>query len=178
MYRKLTMEELGRMNTVEFKSSGKWPIVIVLDNIRSALNVGSIFRSADAFRIEKIICCGYTATPPHREVLKTALGATETVAWEYSEQAAHACEQLKEQGYLILACEQTTESERLDAWTWPQAKLAMIMGNEVSGVSDEALAICDQTLEIEQFGTKHSLNVAVAAGIVLYEVGRKIRESK
>ncbi len=167
--KKLSMEELGRMEAEDFRNSPKIPLILLLDNIRSLHNVGSIFRSADAFGIEKIYLCGYTGTPPNPEIRKTALGSTETVQWEAAPKITEVIQHLKEQGWTIAAIEQTNQSLEVNSFRPNQEKgLALILGNEVEGVQDSALALCDTSLEIPQFGTKHSLNVAVAAGIVLY----------
>ncbi len=173
---KLSMDALKRLSVPEFKRKDKLPVTILLDNVRSGLNVGSIFRSADAFAIEKVLLCGITAQPPHREILKTALGSTESVDWAYFQDALDAVKALKSQGFHLFAIEQTKDK------TWLQdfepktgKKYAFILGNEVEGVGEQVLAHCDGVLEIPQFGTKHSLNVAVAAGIVLWEAQRKIR---
>lgn len=172
--RKLTMPELNRLSTEAFKAAEKLPLILVLDNIRSALNVGSIFRTADAFAVESIVLCGITAKPPHREMLKTALGATESVDWRYFSSVEEALEHLKAQGVLIAAIEQTDERVSLQHFTpEPERKYAFILGNEVRGVSDEALPLCDIAIEIPQFGTKHSLNVAVCAGVVVWEFAKK-----
>lgn len=169
--RKLSMEELGRLSVEEFKRSGKLPVVVILDNVRSMHNVGSVFRTADAFLLEGIRLCGYTPRPPHRDIQKTALGATETVQWEYAETTAEAVSALKEQGYQVWAVEQTQGSIPLqDFAPAVHEKVALIFGNEVEGVDHEALALCDGAIEIPQWGTKHSLNVSVAAGIVLWEI--------
>ncbi len=172
--RKLTMPELNRLSQEAFKAAEKLPLILVLDNIRSALNVGSIFRTADAFAVETIVLCGITAKPPHREMLKTALGATESVAWRYFNRTEEALQVLKEQDTCIVAVEQTDESVRLQDFV-PEAgkKYALILGNEVRGVSEEALPYCDVAIEIPQFGTKHSLNVAVCAGVVVWEFMKK-----
>jgi len=172
--RKLSMDELDRMTVAQFKEAKKNPIVVVLDNIRSMHNVGSVFRSADAFRIEAICLCGYTPQPPHRDIQKTALGATETVNWLYYATTKEAIEDLKKFDYTVLAIEQVEESESLDQFTNTDRKLAIVLGNEVEGVDAEALAICDGCIEIPQLGMKHSLNISVAAGIVLW----KLSESK
>lgn len=167
------MEQLGRMNAEEFRASGKFPIILILDNIRSGLNVGSIFRSADAFRISKIYCCGYTPIPPHREVLKSALGATTTVDWEFVENGVELVNQLKATGISVYAIEQTNGSKDLVQFNPQQKTNAFVLGNEVNGVSSEILAVCDGAIEIAQHGTKHSLNVAVCAGIVLFSLVNK-----
>lgn len=167
--RKLTMPELGRQTREQFKASEKKPIVLVLDNIRSGLNVGSIFRTADAFALEKIILCGITAQPPHREILKTALGSTEAVAWEYSQDCLTAVQSLLKKGYHVWPVEQTDKGNFLDTLSRKQLyPCAFVFGNEVNGVSDNVLSILDESIEIPQFGTKHSLNVAVSVGIVVW----------
>ena len=173
--RKLLNNELGRPSAASFREMPKLKIVVVLDLIRSGLNVGSVFRSADAFGVEKIVCCGYTPCPPHREVLKSALGATETVAWQHVEHTSEALQHLKNEGYALFAVEQTVGSVALDQWQ-PLADrpVALVFGNEVNGVSQEAIDLCDGTIEIQQFGSKHSLNIAVAAGITLYAASLKL----
>lgn len=169
--RKLTMEELGRTDADTFRSSPKVPLVVVLDNIRSLHNVGSVFRSSDAFGIEKLWLCGYTGTPPNPEIRKTALGATETVAWEAAPDILPVLNAYRAQGYQLVAMEQTDSGILLNQFEVPAGKgLVLILGNEVEGVQQRALDMCDLSLEIPQFGTKHSLNVAVAAGIALYEI--------
>jgi tRNA G18 (ribose-2'-O)-methylase SpoU len=168
---KLSMEELSRISPEEFKSTDKAPVAVVLDNVRSGLNVGSVFRSADAFLVEQVVCCGYTPTPPHREVLKTALGATDTVVWSASATTLEAIQNLKHAGYRLAAVEQTSNSTELNSFEWqPGEKWAIVLGNEVSGVDQEVIDQCDLTLEIAQRGSKHSLNVAVAAGIVIHHL--------
>ena len=172
--RKLSMEELNRKTVEDFRNSAKSPIVVVLDNIRSMHNVGSVFRTADAFLISAIYLCGYSPRPPHRDIQKTALGATETVEWKYFPSTKEAVELLKEDGFRIYAIEQTEGSKRLqDAGSLATGKLAVIFGNEVEGVSNEVLASCDGAIEIPQWGMKHSLNISVAAGIVLWELVRE-----
>lgn len=169
------MDALQRLSVSDYKSQDKLPVCILLDNIRSGLNVGSIFRTADAFAIEQVILCGITAQPPHREILKTALGSTDSVAWAYFASTIEAINNLKSTGYKVLAIEQTNDKTWLqDFMPEPEDHYAFVLGNEVDGVNNEALALCDGVLEIPQFGTKHSLNVAVAAGIVLWEVQRKM----
>jgi 23S rRNA (guanosine2251-2'-O)-methyltransferase len=171
--RKLSMDELNRKSVQEFKASEKIPIIVVLDNIRSMHNVGSVFRSADAFLVEGIYLCGYTPQPPHRDINKTALGATETVAWKYFQDIAAAISLLRDDGYLIFAVEQVEDSIPLQTFSLKQYKrLAVVFGNEVSGVGEEALKGCDGCIEIPQSGMKHSLNISVAAGIVLWELVR------
>ena len=197
------MDELGRKSVDEFKGSEKRPVVVVLDNIRSMHNVGSVFRTADAFLLEGIVLCGYTPRPPHRDIHKTALGATETVAWEYVETTVQALQSLREEGYRLFAVEQTEGSIPLQQFLehysihfggaragkspmetengksnenhagTVDGKLAVVFGNEVSGVEPEALALCDGCIEIPQWGMKHSLNISVAAGIVIWELVRK-----
>lgn len=171
--RKLGMDELNRKSVNEFRESEKTPVVVVLDNIRSMHNVGSVFRTADAFLLQGICLCGYTPQPPHRDIHKTALGATETVAWEYFPTAAEAIRWLKEQGFCVLAVEQAEGSIPLSGLgVGHPERLAVVFGNEVSGVSEDALALCDGCVEIPQWGMKHSLNISVAAGIVLWELVR------
>jgi 23S rRNA (guanosine2251-2'-O)-methyltransferase len=171
--RKLPNKELARKTIDEFRKSKKSPFIVVLDNVRSQSNVGSIFRTADAFAIEAIYLCGITGTPPHREIQKTALGATEAVAWSYFPQTAQAVLKLKEEGYRIIGIEQAEGSVALDRFTpEPDKKYALIFGHEIHGVSQEVMNICDSCLEIPQFGTKHSFNIAISVGIVLWEVSR------
>lgn len=172
--RKLRLDELNRLSVEEFKLSPKIPVVVILDNIRSAMNVGSIFRTADAFAIEKIIICGISATPPSREISKTAIGATDSVAWEYISDITDAIFTLKAEGYTIAGIEQTDHSVMLDKSLVPGDKIAVIFGNEVDGVSDSIIDQLDICLEIPQSGTKHSLNVSVCAGIVLWELKQKL----
>lgn len=172
--KKLKLEELNRITVNEFKEAAKHPICILLDNIRSLHNVGSAFRTADAFSIEKIYLTGITGTPPHREIQKTALGATESVAWEYAESPAIAAQQLKDKGYRIVIVEQTNESIALHKFNPKKdEKLCLVFGNEVNGVSEEVIALADLALEIPQSGTKHSLNIAVCLGIVVWEIVKK-----
>lgn len=172
--KKLALEALGRISVAEFKDSEKIPVCILLDNVRSLHNVGSAFRTADAFRIEKIYLTGITGTPPHREIQKTALGATESVAWEYAESSTTALEKLKAEGYTLVIVEQTTDSIALQTFeATVGAKYCLVFGNEVNGVSEEAIALGDLALEIPQLGTKHSLNISVCLGIVVWEVFRK-----
>ena len=174
--KKLKLEELGRISVTEFKEAGKIPVCIVLDNIRSLHNVGSAFRTADAFRIEKIFLTGITGTPPHREIQKTALGASESVAWEYAENPSTLVRTLQAQGYKIVAVEQTTESIPLNKFMPdPAGKYCLVFGNEIHGVGEEVIAAADLALEIPQAGTKHSLNISVCLGIVVWEVFRKLK---
>lgn len=167
--KKLSMDELNRLSTEEFRRSKKMPVCVVLDNIRSLNNIGSVFRTSDAFRVECIHLCGITACPPHREIQKTALGATESVAWKYHEYTEDALSELREEGYRILAVEQAEGSIPLDDLPLEKlTKTAVIFGNEVHGVQQKIVDLSDQCLEIPQMGTKHSLNVSVSAGIVLW----------
>lgn len=163
------------MSVEDFKNQKKFPLALVLDNVRSGLNVGSIFRTADAFLLEKILLCGITAQPPHREILKTALGSTDSVAWKYYSETTFAIQALKKEGWQVFAIEQTTSKIWLqDFFPEKEEKYAFVLGNEVEGIGQEALALCDGAIEIPQFGTKHSLNVAVAAGIVAWEAVKKL----
>ena len=178
MVRKLKNIELNRLSISEFKETDKKPIVLILDNIRSLHNVGSIFRTADAFLVSKIYLCGITGTPPNNEIQKSALGAQESVDWEYNPSTLEVISNLKSLGYLIVSLEQTDKSVSLEEFNMLNTKkIALIFGNEVEGVSIDAINLSDVILEIEQEGTKHSLNVAVSAGITLYEVAKKIPTS-
>ncbi len=177
--RKLANRELGRKSIDEFIKTEKSPFVIVLDNVRSGNNVGSVFRTADAFLAEKIILCGITAKPPHRDILKTAIGATGSVSWEYQAVTSEAARKLKTEGYIIIGIEQAEGSVGLQDFPFSiDERYALVFGNEVSGVSQEVLDICDKCLEIPQFGTKHSFNIAVSAGIVLWELFRRTGAKK
>ena len=168
--RKLTMPELNRLPVADFKNTPKSPVVLVLDNVRSLHNVGAVFRTADAFALERIYLCGVTGRPPHRDITKTALGSTESVSWEYAPTTLEAVESLRAAGYQLVAVEQTTGSVPLPAFRPAAGRpLALVLGNEVFGVEDAVLALCDLAVEIPQFGTKHSLNVGVAAGVVLWD---------
>ena len=172
--RKLKVTEMGRMSVAEYRESDKQPIVVVLDHVRSLYNVGSVFRSSDAFRIEGVVLCGITAQPPHPEIHKTALGAEENVDWRYFSQTEDAVEWLQEKGYVVLAIEQCEGSTMLqDFHTEAGKKYAIVLGNEVKGVQQQVVDMCDGCLEIPQYGTKHSLNVSVAAGIVLWHLSKK-----
>lgn len=169
--RKLSMDELGRKSVEEFKAAKKNNIIAVLDNIRSMHNVGSVFRTADAFLLEGICLCGYTPQPPHRDIHKTALGATETIDWMHVSTTIEAVKELKERGYKVYAIEQANESISLEDFTASNNdKLAVVFGNEVEGVNSDVIALCDGCIEIPQLGMKHSLNISVAAGIVLYKL--------
>ena len=171
MREKLSMEQLGRISVDEYKSSEKSPLIIIADNVRSMHNVGSIFRTSDAFLVEKIYLCGITPTPPHREIQKTALGATESVDWQYAEDTLDVINQLKKEGWTILALEQTTNSVMLDELKVEKGeKIAIVLGNEVDGVDQEVINLCHKAVEIPQFGTKHSFNVSVSCGIMLWQV--------
>jgi 23S rRNA (guanosine2251-2'-O)-methyltransferase len=171
--RKLSMDELNRKSVDEFKQSDKLPIIVVLENIRSAYNVGSMFRTADAFLLEAIYICGYTAHPPHKEIKKTALGAEDTVTWKYIKPIEEAIAELRAMGYKIYAVEQAENSLKLQAAGFqPDEKIAVILGNEVTGVEQSTIAACDGCIEIPQLGMKHSLNVSVAGGVVLWELVR------
>ena len=172
--RKLKVTEMGRLSLAEYKASDKQPIVVVLDHVRSLYNVGSVFRSSDAFRIEGVCLCGITAQPPHPEIQKTALGAEESVSWKYFEHTEDAVSWLKQQGYKVLAVEQCEGSTMLqDFVRQPEEKYAVVLGNEVKGVQQQVVDMCDGCLEIPQYGTKHSLNVSVTAGIVLWHLSKK-----
>lgn len=174
--KKLKLEELGRISPKEYKEAAKIPVTIVLDNIRSLHNVGSAFRTADAFLVEKIVLAGITGTPPNREIHKTALGATESVPWEHVENVAGAVEALKKSGYQVVIVEQTTESIPLQKMAFPvDQKYALVFGNEVNGISDEVIPLADVALEIPQSGSKHSLNVSVCLGIVVWNLFQKMR---
>ena len=201
--KKLTTEEMGRMSVEEFRASEKLPLTVVLDNVRSLNNIGSVFRTSDAFRVEHIALCGITATPPHREIHKTALGAEESVEWSYHEDTAECVRALKEQGYKIYAVEQVddsiklgTQASRLQALGAQASRLhcatetvahpeagetpaypgvAIILGNEIEGVQESLLPLCDGCLEIPQYGTKHSLNVSCAAAIVIWELFKMMK---
>lgn len=171
--RKLSMAELRRKSAEEFRLSEKIPIVVVLENIRSGYNVGSVFRTADAFLLHAVYICGYTAHPPHKEIKKTALGAEETVGWKYFKKTAEAIEELRKEGYRIFAVEQALHSLPLQQVVFGgEQKLAVIFGNEVSGVEQATIELTDGCIEIPQLGMKHSLNIATAAGVVLWELVR------
>ncbi len=167
------MDELPRKNIQEFHQAEKLPVIVLLENIRSMHNVGSLFRTADAFLVEAIYLTGYTPKPPHRDIHKTALGATETVVWKYFDHALEAVTSLKNAGYRIVGVEQVTDSIELQDFKLSESeKMVLIFGNEVEGVSEQILALCDTCVEIPQYGMKHSLNVSVAAGLVLWELMR------
>lgn len=177
--RKLTIEEMGRMDVATFREADKLAVVVVLDNVRSLHNVGAVFRTADAFALHGLCLCGITATPPSTEIHKTALGAEDTVAWTYHADTLEAVIALKREGYKLLAVEQVEGSTSLSDLTLsPNDKVALVMGNEVKGVRQEVIDICDGAIEIPQYGTKHSLNVSVSAGIVMWEVQKALRQGK
>jgi len=169
--RKLLNEELPRLTKEEFRAENKTPVVIVLDNVRSHLNVGSVFRTADAFLIESIWLCGITGIPPHRDIHKTALGATETVVWHYAESTLEVVSKLKARGYQIISIEQAENAVMLHQFI-PETgqRYAVVFGNEVDGVGQDVINECDVVVEIPQFGTKHSLNISVSVGIVIWEL--------
>ena len=176
--KKLQNKELGRISITEFKNAEKTPLIVILDNIRSLSNIGSVFRTSDAFLIEKIYLCGITATPPHKEIHKTALGATESVVWEYVEDTLTLVQQLKALNIQILAIEQVTNSTMLHDFTpISKKKYAIVLGNEVKGVQQEVVSVADTCIEIPQFGTKHSLNISVTCGVVLWDFIAKTMKS-
>ena len=172
--KKLSLSELNRISVEEFKEKQKTPLIVILDNIRSLNNVGAVFRTSDAFAIEKIYLCGYTPTPPHREIQKTAIGATQSVEWEYKENILDLISDLKINSWDIFAIEQTENSTMLQEFE-PSGKLAIVMGNEVEGVQQAVIDKCNGVIEIPQEGTKHSLNISVSCGIMLWDLYRKIK---
>ena len=177
--RKLNVTELGRINAEEFKNSTKLPITVILDDVRSLYNVGSVFRTSDAFRVEKIVLCGITATPDNClvEIHKTALGAEESVEWSYSKDCASVVKELNEKGYITVAVEQVEDSIKLDNLVVDKTRrYALVLGNEVKGVNQDVVDLCKYSLEIPQYGTKHSLNVSVSAGLVIWEFARQFKE--
>lgn len=177
--RKLKNSELDRLSVDEFKETKKTPLIIVLDNIRSLNNIGSVFRTSDAFLIEKIYLCGITATPPHKDIHKTALGSTETVAWDYVENTLELIEKLKSQNVIVASIEQAENAVMLNDFTpQPQTTYALVFGNEVKGVSQKVVSASDLILEIPQFGTKHSLNISVSCGVVIWDVFAKLNANK
>jgi len=174
--RKLKNSELGRLNVEDFKKTDKIPLIVILDNIRSLNNIGSVFRTSDAFLIEKIYLCGITAQPPHKDIHKTALGATESVEWEYVEDTLSLVEKLQQENVLVASIEQAENSTLLQNFTIKQhQKYAIVMGNEVKGVQQEVVSASDFCIEIPQFGTKHSLNISVSCGVVLWDLFKKFR---
>ena len=174
MNRKLKLEELNRLSITDFKSKKKDPIVVLLDNVRSLHNVGSVFRTCDAMAVEKLYLGGITAKPPHREIQKTAIGATESVKWEYVEIAEAVVLKYKNLGYKIIAVEQTVNSKDLTKYKWHDEKTMIIFGNEVNGVQQNIIDMADLSIEIPQWGTKHSLNISVSAGIILWDLKSKL----
>lgn len=177
--RKLENSELERKSISDFKQAEKTPLIIILDDIRSLHNIGSVFRTSDAFLIEKIFLCGITATPPNKEIHKTALGATDTVAWEYHKNVIEVIENLKQENVLVFAVEQVENAIFLnDFQPEKNQKYALVFGNEVFGVSQEAIKICDGSIEIPQLGTKHSLNISVSTGIVIWDLFQKMNQNK
>lgn len=180
MARKLSMEELHRISVQEFKEVEKLPLTVVLDNVRSQNNIGSVFRTGDAFRVERICLCGICSTPPHRDIHKTALGAEDSVDWTYYEETVDCVRELRAHGYKVYAIEQVDDSIKLDNLStlngsMINSKFAIVFGNEVEGVQDELLPLCDGSIEIPQQGTKHSLNVSCAAAIVMWELFKELR---
>lgn len=174
--RKLKNSELGRLNVEEFKKAVKIPLIVILDNIRSLNNIGSVFRTSDAFTIEKIYLCGITAKPPHKEIHKTALGATESVDWEYTEDTLELVKELQNNNVKVVSIEQAENSIMLQDFVIKKGnKYAVIFGNEVKGVQQEVVTISDHCIEIPQFGTKHSLNISVSCGVVLWDIFKKIK---
>lgn len=171
---KLSMEALNRLSVESYKEADKIPLVIVLDNVRSGHNIGAVFRTSDAFRIKEIILCGITAQPPHKDIRKSALGATESVAWRHEAHTLDAVFKLKSEGYNVWAVEQASNSVSLYDFKADQRPVAIIMGHEVKGVSQEVVDACDGCIELPQFGTKHSLNVSVCAGIVIWELQKQL----
>jgi len=175
--RKLLNSELDRKTVEEFKNAAKLPVIIVLDNVRSMNNIGSVFRTADAFLVEEIYLCGITAKPPHRDIQKTALGATDSVKWNYFAETYNAIKDVQQEGYFVIAVEQTEDSLSLDQFKPESGKsYAYVFGNEVHGVSQQVVDLCDTVVEIPQFGTKHSFNISVSAGIVLWDYYSKVRQ--
>ncbi|MHA4895656.1 RNA methyltransferase [Pedobacter sp. PWIIR3] len=173
---KLKLDQLNRVSVEEFKAQEKLPVVVVLDNVRSMHNIGSIFRTSDGFSIEKLALCGITAQPPHREIEKTALGATQSVAWQHFDTTLNAVKALRAEGYQIIAIEQASGSTMLNTFIPAQEKkYALIFGNEVNGVDEEVMKEIDECIEIPQFGTKHSFNITISAGIVLWDFFAKLR---
>ncbi len=173
--RKLLNEELGRKTVEQFRQSAKTPLIVVLDNVRSLHNVGSVFRTSDAFLIEALYLCGITGTPPNKEILKTALGSSQTVNWTHFKTTLEAIQQLKQDGYQIYAIEQAVNSVPLNQFNpGTDSKIALVFGHEVKGVDQKVIDACDGVIEIPQAGTKHSLNIAVSAGIVIWEIFKKL----
>jgi tRNA G18 (ribose-2'-O)-methylase SpoU len=174
MNKKLKLSELNRIDAKEFKSKEKDPIVVLLDNVRSLHNVGSVFRTCDGMAIHKLYLCGITATPPHREIRKTAIGSTESVDWEHQSNALDVIKKYKELGYRIIAAEQTEKSISLEKFQWNKEKILLIFGNEVDGVNQNLIDQSNAAIEIPQWGTKHSFNISVSTGIVLWSIKKQI----
>ena len=168
MNKKLKLEELNRLSIVDFKKSTKDPIIVLLENVRSLNNIGSVFRTCDAMGVKKVYLCGITATPPHREIRKTAIGASESVDWEYAENPLEVIKKYKKLNYSLIAVEQTSKSISLENYSYNMEEMLLIFGNEIDGVSQNLIDKCDISLEIPQYGTKHSLNISVTTGIVLW----------
>lgn len=176
-HRKLKNSELERLEAADYKAAKKTPLIIILDNIRSLNNIGSVFRTADAFLVKKIYLCGITATPPHKDIQKTALGATESVDWEYVEDTLQLMQELQRQNIVVAAIEQAENAVHLDRFTVdPETTYAVIFGNEVKGVQQKVVSASDTVLEIPQYGTKHSLNIAVSAGVVVWDLFVKLQK--
>ena len=176
-YRKLKIQEMNRLSVEEFHQEAKVPLVVVLDHVRSLYNIGSVFRTADAFRLQGVLLCGITATPPNAEIHKTALGAEDSVYWQHFTETTEAVDWLHEQGYTVLAIEQCEGSTMLQDFTVEKGKkYAVVLGNEVKGVQQQVVEMCDGCIEIPQYGTKHSMNVSVTAGIIMYSLQKMLRE--
>lgn len=173
IHRKLKTHEMNRLSLNEFVNAEKFPFVVVLNNVRSLYNVGSVFRTSDAFKAGHIYLTGITGTPPHREITKTAIGAEKTVSWSYHKDSDQLCNELQLMGYTLIGIEQTTSSTPLNNFQWPEKKIAFIFGNEIEGIEDSIIKQCEVCLEIPQFGSKHSLNISVAAGVVLWHYLQK-----
>ena len=173
MNRKLKLEELNRVSIADFKQQKKDPVIVLLNNVRSLHNVGSVFRTCDAMAVEKLYLCGITAKPPHREIQKTAIGATESVNWEYMDDAISIIHRYKKEGYTIISVEQTSNSIALGNYNWKNEKVLLVFGNEIDGVNQKIIDLSDFSLEIPQWGTKHSFNITVSAGIVLWDLKSK-----
>jgi tRNA G18 (ribose-2'-O)-methylase SpoU len=178
-YRKLKNSELDRLSTEDFKEEQKTPLILILDNIRSLNNIGSVFRTADAFLIKKIYLCGITAQPPHKDIQKTALGATETVQWEYAENTLEVVQRLQQEAIFVAAIEQAEGAIPLHKFSLqPQMEYALVFGNEVKGVQQQVVSACDRVLEIPQYGTKHSLNISVSVGVVVWDMFTKLTKRR
>ncbi|MFW6018999.1 MAG: RNA methyltransferase [Bacteroidales bacterium] len=171
--KKLSLDELHRINIEQFKKAEKFPLVVILDNIRSMHNIGAVFRTGDAFRVKKIYLCGITAIPPDKEITKTAIGATESIDWAYDRSTLDVVDELKTDGYKVYALEQCEHAEQLNHFHPDQEKIAVVLGNEVQGVQQSVIDVCDGAIEIPQYGTKHSLNISVSAGILIWDLFQK-----